>query len=105
MKVINLFGAPSCGKSTTMLGLTYQMKMLGLNVENTPEFFKEMKPDVYHQEIISLNKQNASFFFEFYKTIKVIVKTLVFFGKIQNDYRKNKGEFFSVEFWKNYLEM
>ena len=68
-------------------------------------FFKEMKPDVYHQEIISLNKQNASFFFEFYKTIKVIVKTLVFFGKIQNDYRKNKGEFFSVEFWKNYLEM
>ena len=42
MKVINLFGAPSCGKSTTMLGLTYQMKMLGLNVENTPEFFKEM---------------------------------------------------------------
>jgi hypothetical protein len=42
MKVINLFGAPGAGKSTTMLGLTYQMKMLGLSAENTPEFFKEL---------------------------------------------------------------
>lgn len=42
MKVINLFGAPSAGKSTTMLGLTYHMKLMGLSVENTPEFFKEM---------------------------------------------------------------
>jgi hypothetical protein len=42
MKVINLLGAPSSGKSTTMLGLTYKMKMMGLSVENTPEFFKEL---------------------------------------------------------------
>lgn len=39
---INLLGAPGCGKSTTMLGLTYKMKMMGLNVENTPEFFKDL---------------------------------------------------------------
>ena len=42
MKIINLFGAPSAGKSTTMLGLTYEMKMLGLSVEKTDEFFKEL---------------------------------------------------------------
>lgn len=42
MKVVNLFGAPSAGKSTTMLGLTYHMKLMGLSVENTPEFFKEL---------------------------------------------------------------
>lgn len=42
MKIINLFGAPSAGKSTAMLGLTYKMKIMGLSVENTPEFFKEM---------------------------------------------------------------
>lgn len=42
MKVINLFGAPSAGKSTAMLGLTYHMKLMGLSVENTPEFIKEM---------------------------------------------------------------
>lgn len=42
MKVINLFGSPGAGKSTTMLGLTYKMKMMGLSSENTPEFFKEL---------------------------------------------------------------
>lgn len=42
MKVINLFGAPGSGKSTTMLGLTYKMKMMGLSAENTPEFYKEL---------------------------------------------------------------
>lgn len=42
MKVINLIGAPGSGKSTTMLGMTYMMKMLGLSVENTPEYFKEL---------------------------------------------------------------
>lgn len=42
MKVINLIGAPGSGKSTTMLGMTYEMKMLGLSVENTPEYFKEL---------------------------------------------------------------
>lgn len=41
MKVINLSGAPGSGKSTTMLGLTYELKMMGLSVEHTPEFFKE----------------------------------------------------------------
>lgn len=42
MKVINLLGSPSAGKSTAMLGLTYMMKMMGLSVEHTPEFFKEL---------------------------------------------------------------
>lgn len=42
MQVINLFGAPGSGKSTTMHGLIYKMKKLGLNVENTPEFFKDL---------------------------------------------------------------
>lgn len=42
MKVINLLGAPSSGKTTTMLGIAYYMKMLGLSIENTPEFFKEL---------------------------------------------------------------
>lgn len=42
MKVINLFGAPGAGKSTTMLDLTSDLKLMGLSVENTPEFFKEL---------------------------------------------------------------
>ncbi len=63
MKIINLFGAPSAGKSTAMLGLTYQMKMMGLSVENTPEFFKEMiyedgKADLFGGQLYVLGEQN-----------------------------------------------
>lgn len=63
MKVINLFGAPGAGKSTTMLGLTYKMKMMGLSVENTPEFFKELilegsdKAD-FGGQLVILGEQN-----------------------------------------------
>lgn len=42
MKIINLFGAAGVGKSLTMHGLTYEMKKMGLRVENTPEVVKEM---------------------------------------------------------------
>lgn len=63
MKVINLFGAPSAGKSTTMLGLTYHMKLMGLSVENTPEFFKEMiyeesNTELFGGQLYVLGEQN-----------------------------------------------
>lgn len=63
MKIINLFGAPGAGKSTAMLGLTYQMKMLGFSVENTPEFFKEMvyensKSETFGGQLYVLGEQN-----------------------------------------------
>lgn len=63
MRVINLYGAPSAGKSTAMLGLTYKMKMMGLSVENTPEFFKEMiyeesASDNFGGQLYVLGEQN-----------------------------------------------
>jgi hypothetical protein len=38
--VVNLFGGPGSGKSTTMAGLFSQMKLLGMNVEMAPEWIK-----------------------------------------------------------------
>lgn len=63
MKIINLFGAPSAGKSTAMLGLTYKMKIMGLNAENTPEFFKEMvyedgRAEKFGGQLYVLGEQN-----------------------------------------------
>lgn len=63
MKTINLFGAPSAGKSTAMLGLTYRMKIMGLSAENTPEFFKEMiyedsKAEKFGGQLYVLGEQN-----------------------------------------------
>lgn len=42
MKVINLFGGPGVGKSTTAAGLFYEMKKARLNVELVTEYAKEL---------------------------------------------------------------
>lgn len=42
MKVINVFGGPGAGKSTTAAGLFYKMKQKGLNVELVTEYAKDM---------------------------------------------------------------
>lgn len=41
MKVINLFGGPGVGKSTTAAGLFYEMKKAQLNVELVTEYAKD----------------------------------------------------------------
>lgn len=62
MKVINLFGAPGCGKSTLRAGLFYQMKMAGYNVEEVTEYAKDMvweeRFNIFSDQIYILGKQN-----------------------------------------------
>ena len=41
MKVINFFGGPGCGKSTTAAGLFYKLKKAGINVELINEYAKD----------------------------------------------------------------
>lgn len=45
MKVINLWGGPGCGKSTTATGLFSLMKMRGHKVELVTEYAKELTYD------------------------------------------------------------
>lgn len=42
MKIINLFGGPGSGKSTTAAGLFYMMKIKGYNVELVMEYAKQL---------------------------------------------------------------
>lgn len=42
MKVINLFGGPGVGKSTTAYGLSFFMKLEGLDIELINEYAKDM---------------------------------------------------------------
>lgn len=39
---VNLYGAPGAGKSTTRAGVFYRLKLAGYNVEEVPEFAKDL---------------------------------------------------------------
>ena len=54
MKVINLFGEPSVGKSTTAAGLFFAMKTLGYKVELVNEYAKMC---VWEDRISTLDDQ------------------------------------------------
>lgn len=51
MKVINLFGGPGCGKSTTAAGLFYKMKHEGMRVELVTEYAKDIVWADRHREL------------------------------------------------------
>lgn len=54
MLVINLFGGPGSGKSTTAAGLFYEMKTRGYKVELVTEFAKDL---VYQESYFRLKDQ------------------------------------------------
>lgn len=58
MKVINLIGGPSAGKSTLALGLAYEMKKAGYNVELVTEYAK----DIIWEERMNLLEQQEYIF-------------------------------------------
>ena len=62
MIVVNLFGGPGSGKSTTRAGLFYLMKLAGYKVEEAPEWIKhkvyEEDPYPFKDQLYTLAKQN-----------------------------------------------
>jgi hypothetical protein len=62
MKVINLIGASNTGKSTTVYGLLYAMKKLGLRVEYASEYAKDMvwkqRSNILADQLYILAKQH-----------------------------------------------
>ena len=76
MKVINLYGGPGVGKSTTALLLSGELKKRGLNVEYIPEYAKrcvyENRLDILetdqlyvlakqHRDLLTLSKHTMDF--------------------------------------------
>lgn len=62
MQVINLFGAPSCGKSTTAAGLFFLMKSEGFKVELVTEYAKQIiwdeRQNIFRDQLYITAKQN-----------------------------------------------
>lgn len=61
-KIINLFGAPGCGKSTQAAGLFHHMKKEQFSVEIVTEYAKDMvweeRFNVFNDQIYMLGNQN-----------------------------------------------
>jgi len=62
--VINLFGGPGTGKSTTAAGIFYKLKLAGVNCEMSREFAKEK---VWEDSYQVLNDQNYIFGEQFHR--------------------------------------
>lgn len=62
MKVLNFFGGPCLGKSTTAAGLFYKMKINGHNVELVSEYAKDMtwenRHNILKDQMYIFAKQN-----------------------------------------------
>lgn len=62
MRVINLFGGPGSGKSTTAAGLFHLMKLENLNVELVTEYAKDMvwekRANIFNDQLYITAKQN-----------------------------------------------
>lgn len=71
MQVINFFGEPSAGKSTSSLGLTYIMKKRGYKVEYVGEYAKEV---IYDGSPHLLSYQNFIFANQEYRLSRLFDK-------------------------------
>lgn len=62
MIVVNLFGGPNTGKSTTASGVFHLMKIFGMNVELVTEYAKDMtwenRHNILSDQLYILAKQN-----------------------------------------------
>ena len=74
MLVVNLFGGPGCGKSTTMAGVFYELKRRGVLVEMAPEWVKEK---VWEESTSLLNNQIYIFGKQYHRLWRLIDKVRV----------------------------
>ena len=92
MKVINLAGQPSAGKSTTAAGLFYLMKHAGLNVELIDEYAKQMTWEkrfgTLADQLYILAKQNRKLERLRGQVDYVISDSPLFLGRIYNQSNK-----------------
>lgn len=72
MKVINLYGGPGCGKSTTAAGIFYNMKLRHYSIELVTEFAKDMVYDGQGHVLRSGRHQGYIFARQHYRLQRLI---------------------------------
>jgi tRNA uridine 5-carbamoylmethylation protein Kti12 len=85
-KIINLFGSPGTGKSTTAAGLFYLMKSNDMSVELVTEYAKELvwaeRLKMFHDQIYITAKQNHRIARLIDKVEYVITDSPVLMGRV-----------------------
>lgn len=118
VKVINLFGGPGSGKSTTAAGLFYVMKRQGLKVELVTEYAKDLVwsnrlDEMMDQQEYIFAKQNNRIHRLRKKVDYVITDSPVFLSRIYPEINSTQGrtsewpalkEFYALveKVWKTY---
>ena len=69
--IINLFGGPGTGKSTTMAGVFHKLKLAGVNCEMAPEWAKEK---VWAGEQVTLDNQLYVFGKQYHRIWRLLEK-------------------------------
>ena len=107
MKVINLFGGPNTGKSTTASGLFFKTKICGYNVELISEYAKDMtwedRKNILKDQLYILAKQNRRLERLKGKVDYAIVDSPLILGLnyIRDDYPKSFNTFV-MDIWNTY---
>lgn len=107
MKVINIWGGPGSGKSTTAAGVFYEMKKLGYEVELVTEYAKDMTWEERHavltDQLYILAKQNRRIHRLRGKVDWVVTDSPILLGLMYmpENYYKN-FEPFAMEVWNSY---
>lgn len=70
--IVNLFGGPGCGKSTTAAGVYYHLKMLHINVELVLEFAREL---THEDRALALDNQPYIFGEQFHRMQRLVGRT------------------------------
>jgi nicotinamide riboside kinase len=107
--IVNLFGAPGSGKSTTAAGVFHKLKLAGVNAELVTEYAKDL---VYEDRIIALKCQPYIFgkSLRNFERLKGKVDVIVtdspvllskFYGEKYCDYPTSFYRFVVDEFLKN----
>lgn len=107
MKILNFFGGPGLGKSTTASGLFYKMKINGHNVELVSEYAKDMtwenRQEILKDQLYIFAKQNRKLERLRNKVDYVITDSplILGLGYVADDY-PDTFEPFLLDIWNTY---
>lgn len=84
---------------------TFMMKKALKDIKEGLNIFDKIKPDKYHQELITLSKKKHNFLKNQIEILKLAIYISKNFNNIKENFKQKKQYYYSIEFWENYLDI